>query len=118
MIIDRDPTAATLKSLLDATALRQKVLSNNLANSDTPGFIRQDVEFEQQLSDAVQRGDVPNVKPEVVEDNQSPARADGNNVSVEHELSEMSKNAMVQQFAIQMMQTKLSIARSAITGRS
>ena len=40
-----DAASSTLVQLLDATAMRHRVLSNNLANVDTPGYTRKDVNF-------------------------------------------------------------------------
>ena len=37
-------------SMMDLIALRQKALGSNLANVDTPGYIRQDLDFGQYLS--------------------------------------------------------------------
>lgn len=39
------------KGLLDALVARQGVLSNNLANLETEGYIRQDVDFSRVLTD-------------------------------------------------------------------
>ena len=35
-----------LSKLLDATELRQRVISQNTANVNTPGYLRRDVAFE------------------------------------------------------------------------
>lgn len=40
----------TMKGLTDAIMQRQHVLSNNLANIETKGFVRQDVDFNSVLS--------------------------------------------------------------------
>ena len=37
----------------DAAALRNEIISNNIANADTPGYKRQDVSFEQELDRAL-----------------------------------------------------------------
>ena len=42
-----------LDKAADASWLRNEVLSNNLANIDTPGFKRQDVDFESVLKEAL-----------------------------------------------------------------
>ena len=113
-----DPTTATLVQMLDATAMRHKVLSNNLANVDTPGFIRKDVSFEKELAEAVSAGHPESAKFNVAEDTTDLPRADGNNVSVEKELSEMNKNSMTHQMALQLLQSKMAMERIAVTGKS
>lgn len=42
-----------LDKAADASWLRNEVLSNNIANATTPGYKRQDVDFESQLSRAL-----------------------------------------------------------------
>lgn len=42
-----------LDKAADASALRHQVLSNNIANDDTPGYKRQDVAFESELKKAM-----------------------------------------------------------------
>jgi flagellar basal-body rod protein FlgB len=49
-----DVTEKALEVALHGSELRQQVISNNLANVNTPGFKRSDVEFTQQLAEALQ----------------------------------------------------------------
>ncbi len=42
-----------LDKAADASALRNELISSNIANQDTPGYKRQDVDFESQLSQAL-----------------------------------------------------------------
>lgn len=42
-----------LDKAMDASWLRNEAISNNLANADTPGYKRQDVNFETQLAKAL-----------------------------------------------------------------
>ena len=44
-----------LDKAADAAWLRNEVISNNIANADTPGYKRQDVDFESQLEKALGR---------------------------------------------------------------
>ena len=113
-----DQTQLALTRLLDATAFRHRVLANNLANADTPGYIRQEVPFESELADAVKSGELADFKMTVTEDRSATPRADGNNVQLDYELSEINKNALLHQMAVQLMQAKLSMQRTAITGRA
>ena len=43
-----------LKSAADASWTREEVLTNNIANVDTPNYKRQDVEFSSYLANALQ----------------------------------------------------------------
>ena len=42
-----------LDKAADASALRNEIISNNIANNDTPGYKRQDVSFEKELDRAL-----------------------------------------------------------------
>lgn len=42
-----------LDKAMDASWLRNEAISNNIANADTPGYKRQDVNFETQLAKAL-----------------------------------------------------------------
>jgi len=118
MNIKGDQTQHLLTRMLDSTAMRDRVLANNVANADTPGYIRQDVAFQGELADAVKSGTLNSYSPQVQADHTAPAKADGNNVAVDRELAELNKNAMMHQMAVQLMQAKLSMERIAITGRT
>jgi flagellar basal-body rod protein FlgB len=54
-------------------------------------------------------------EPEVRVDNVTPARADGNNVSIDKEMSGMVKNTIEYEALIQLMNLKGSMLRTAIT---
>jgi flagellar basal-body rod protein FlgB len=89
--------ADLLVRLLGACELRARVVSANIANSNTPGYIRQRVRFEELLRSELARGrrDLEAVQPEVAPDLLSPARPDGNNVNLELELNQMRENRLL-----------------------
>jgi flagellar basal-body rod protein FlgB len=117
MNITMDKSQQALSSLLDATALRHRVLTGNLANVDTPGYIRKDVAFEDQLSEAVKSGNLSEFAPQISEDRSVQPRGDGNNVAIDTELSEINKNALLHQMGLQLLQQKMAMQRVAILGR-
>lgn len=97
-----------MEKTLAADSLRHKVISNNIANANTPGFKRSDVTFAEELSKAFTPSNklqltVTNDKhiggrqtldgqPAVVEENSTSFRADGNNVDIDREMTNMAKN--------------------------
>lgn len=115
-----DNTAVVLGKLLDLTSIRHQVLANNLANVNTPKFTRQDLDFSEEFAQAVKQGAgaVQSLHLEPIEDTEAPARFDGNNVQLETEMAEMSKNGMLHQMALQLMRAHISMQRMAVTGRS
>lgn len=94
-----------LQKAADASWVRNDVLSNNIANVDTPGYKRQDVDFETQLKRALRStrfksvdarvGDIntTELEPRIYTD--SPGfsyRLDGNNVDIDTESAELAAN--------------------------
>ena len=112
-------TLQILDKVLDSAALRQRVLANNLANINTPGYKRQDVKFRDQLADAIESGSrqkIEAVQPVVDRDNTSPARPDGNTVSLQDELATMAENSLLYNLATKLVNGKYSRLHSAIRG--
>jgi flagellar basal-body rod protein FlgB len=107
-----DPLSARagLARLLDTCALRHRVIAQNVANVDTPGYHRLEVAFEDELSAATGR-------PEVVASQTAPTRPDGNNVSIEQEMSDLNKNALLYQTAAQLLASRVATWRAAVAGR-
>ena len=56
-ILSQTPLDVVSKSL-DANMLRSRVIADNVANVNTPGFKRTDVSFEDQLREAVDRSNL------------------------------------------------------------
>ncbi|HOA80690.1 MAG TPA: flagellar basal body rod protein FlgB [Defluviitaleaceae bacterium] len=83
---------------LDASWLRNEIISGNIANADTPKYKRKDVEFEKILADAVNsknKKKLENVKPRIVVKNDNlQTRIDENNVDIDVEMVEMVKNSI------------------------
>jgi flagellar basal-body rod protein FlgB len=76
-------TSVALRSALDALALRQRVIADNVANIATPGFLAGRVGFEDALADAVRAGDGRLTLR--VSRSLEPTRANGNNVNLDAE---------------------------------
>ena len=115
-----DESIQLLEKMMDVTALRHRVLANNLANVDTPRFTRQDVKFKEMLANAIDTGDadkIAKVQPEVVKDTVSGYRPDGNNVSLQRELGEITENSLIYQFSGSAVTRKFELLKQAIKGR-
>ena len=118
--VSENITNVMLSKMLDLTTQRHKVLSNNLANINTPGFRRKDLTFLEEFTNAAKEGidSVMSFEARVEEDQNAPARNDGNSVQLEREMAEMSKNSLQYQLALKMLGIRMSMERMAITGRS
>ena len=65
-----------LGRLLSASTLRQRVIADNVANQNTPGYRRQEVAFEELLREAFERGkdDTSQIEARIVEVSSTLAR--------------------------------------------
>lgn len=94
-----------LGTAADATAMRNEIISNNLANVNTPNYKRKDIRFETELKHAflhsddktvdatVRHLDLRELEPEVYTDYAELSyRYDGNNVDVDTENAILAKN--------------------------
>lgn len=102
----------TLSGLLSAASLRHRVIAQNVANVNTPGYRRLEVTFGGELSRATGSAGAPKV---VYGD--GPARVDGNTVDIDREMNDLTKNALLYQAAAQVTSFRLAALRSAVTGR-
>ena len=105
-----------LSRLLSASALRERVLAENIANQNVPGYQRRDVTFEDALRQRIAAGrQHEDVVPRILVDTASPAGPDGNSVSLELETSAMRENRIAYELYATMLQSRLGVMQSAIT---
>jgi flagellar basal-body rod protein FlgB len=111
------------KKLLDAAAFRHELIATNLANAETPGFKRVDLDpaFAQKLDSLVQNGNLDNTHQlelqAVADKTAGTARPDGNNIELDRELLELNRNALEYEFLAQYTSDSLARLKTAITGR-
>lgn len=113
-----------LNRALDAYALRQRVIAENLANIATPGYKTRSVKFEEELSGALQTGVIPGMTTDprhmpigaetagattpTVQTSpvgeQTDALASGvNNVDLDQEMAELAKTQLRFRFAARLI---------------
>jgi flagellar basal-body rod protein FlgB len=113
-----DITDAALQQGMSGAGLRQQLLANNLANVNTPGFKRSDVDFQASLASALSSGDATGAvgslafRPQV--DSATSMRADGNNVSADQELADMTENAIQYEALAAVQKSRLEWLRTAM----
>ena len=105
-----DLTYGLIKKSLDASALRQKVIANNISNINTKNFKRSDVVFE----DVLNGEPIDSVEPQVAKDSSTSMREDGNNVDIDYEMTNMAANEILYNTMITQLNTKYSILRYSI----
>ncbi len=130
--------SSVLEKSLNASWARNDVISQNLANVDTPEYKRKDIAFEEFLSDSMGKvglegnltdkrhipinnsSNVDKIEPALVEDNSdSSMRIDGNNVDIDSEMANLAKNQIKYNALVQMINGSYSKIKSVIAeGRS
>jgi len=120
-----------LGGALDALWLRNEVISNNIANVNTPGFKSSSVNFEKLLKDEIDRkglkpittnekhmkfkgSGINTLTPKIVKNRKTSYRNDGNNVDIDREMAQLTKNAMKYNSVVQQLMKEFSILKSAI----
>lgn len=120
-----DLTARCLHTALDCTATQQRVVANNLANIETPGYTAQHARFEQRLASALaaeregssDRG-LSRVSAQVAPTADAPG-PDGNNVNVEAEMSSLAEATTRYQALVKLLDRKMDMVGVALgDGRS
>ncbi len=105
-------SSVALTSALDGLALRQRVIAENIANIQTPGYQAKRVEFEDALARAVDRG--TGAATATVARSLEPTREDGNNVNLDTETLLNVDTTLRYQLATQAVDTQLSSLRVAM----
>jgi flagellar basal-body rod protein FlgB len=117
-MLNNENTLTILGKMMELTTSRQKVIANNLANANTPGYKRQELEFQNELKRFIEEGDMKTLskyKGDVTIDSTGPTRNDGNNVSGATEMNNMSQNGILFNLMQRALSTKVGIIKSAIT---
>jgi len=117
-----DTTQLALERAISGASQRNTALASNLANANTPGYQRVDVDFHSALASALSSGDSGQQRSAL--DSMSfsaqpdlsvgATRADGSTIDVEAESAKLSENALEQQAATQVAKTRIAILQSAI----
>ena len=127
--VTSSPYAALLETSLYTASARHKVISNNIANVNTPNFKKSEVPFEQQLQQAY-NGQVAELaktherhlgnskkgqfSPAIHTLSNYSLRTDGNNVDIDIEMAELAKNNIYYDAVAQQLSRYFSTIKSAI----
>jgi flagellar basal-body rod protein FlgB len=116
-----DPDDLLLR-LMSASTLRAKVLSENIANQNVPGYKRRVVRFEELLADKLagaaatgKEGSLAGIAPRIDTDTKTPSSPDGNNVSLELENNAMRENWLLYETYAAIMQSRNELMRASIS---
>jgi flagellar basal-body rod protein FlgB len=112
----RDVTTDHLKVALQGLSLQRQASVDNLANIETPGFLAKRVDFESALREAQRSGRAPMLEA-TRSVSSDPTGMNGNNVAVDDEMLIMSENSLRQQLAVESLNARYRVLRTAIVGQ-
>ena len=116
-----------LSKAADASWTRNEILSNNIANNDTPNYKRKDVSFENYLLEELAGGsttslrkkvddvDLTNINTSVYTDYaELSTRLDGNNVDINTENVELASNQIKYNALLDSINYEFNMLRAAM----
>ncbi|MEX0974455.1 MAG: flagellar basal body rod protein FlgB [Bacillota bacterium] len=117
---------AIMQGALDGAWARQEILANNVANAETPGYKRLDLDFRGQLQKALGAVATPSITDPrhlsasdnvrlFTEQDLSSITPDGNSVDIDKEMGEVSTNALYYAAVSKQLSSYLGLLRKAIT---
>lgn len=110
-----DTASVTEQVALDALAARQRVIANNVANIQTPGFEAGRLTFEDSLRSALNNGEPTQTTVQMAL-SLEPTRLDGNNVNLDHETLSNVDTGLRYNLMLRALDSKYGILHSVISG--
>lgn len=89
-----DGTFSNLEGALDVSAKRQAIISHNIANANTPGYVPLD--FDEVLGKAVKR-------------------TNGKGVVIEEEMASLTENSVKYSAYVKLLSSKINILKTIVT---
>lgn len=126
-------TIRALATSLNMRETRNKLITSNIANAETPGYKAKRLEFESALRNAIDLdktrsmyatderhfnvggGGIESVQPEIIDDPNGIVAEDGNTVDRDDEMARMAQNKILYDASIQMLNKKLGLLKYTIS---
>ena len=122
--VSQSTNFALAAKLLDASVMRQEAIATNIANAETPGFKRIDLnpDFARELQARLAQGGNASALRDIrmslqTDENARTMRSDGNTVEIEKEILEMNRNTVSYEFLTDYVSSSFKSLKFAITGR-
>ncbi|KHD86499.1 flagellar basal body rod protein FlgB [Bacillus ginsengihumi] len=122
-------TFSTLENALNYSSTRQKVITNNIANVDTPNYKAQDVSFKNVLQDSIDSIKTIRTDPRhfdlsddstdsnvTITQNNGSYNNNGNSVDIDNEMSNLASNQIFYESLIELEKGKLSSLLNVVKG--
>jgi flagellar basal-body rod protein FlgB len=110
-----DKIGKVLEHMLDVAAFRNRVLTSNIANADTPGYKAKDISFQKEMEKAA--GTEGNKSFDIYESAATVTNRDGNTVNVDIEMAKVAENTLIYDTAVQLISMKQRMKKSILTAQ-
>ncbi len=121
-------TVSGLTKALDLSWRRNKVLTSNIANAETPQYRAVDLQFGRELEEAFHTKNAQqlartqsshldltrNSSAKIIEDLAGATKADGNNVDIDIQMAQLAKTSGEFATAAQLIKRQIGLVRTAI----
>jgi flagellar basal-body rod protein FlgB len=108
-----DVTSATIHQALRGLSARQRAISDNVANLETPGYLAKRVDFESSLQAALSDGDPVTAQP-VESTSRAATGVNGNNVNLDEETLTSLDTNLRYQLMVNAINAKANGLRTAM----
>jgi len=109
-----DTTQTALEKAIMGASARQQAIAENLANVDTPGYQRVDVDFHSTLRNAMAQGDLKGAAFSPQRDASAQVRPDGSTVDADVEAAAQARNGLEYETLVQVSKARVDIIEAAM----
>ncbi len=109
-----DSIGNSLDQYMTLLSARQKLVTSNIANADTPGYTTKDIDFQAEFRNLMSGSQ----SPAVMDVQGLTMKNDGNNVNLDREARMLSENALRFSVASNFLRSEIKGLKMAIDGGS
>ena len=124
----KDMNYNLLRNALNASSMRQEIISSNISNVNTENYIVGQVQFESLLSQSknslrmkqtnelhIGFDDLSQIDPVVTKKTGTAVKENGNNVDIDMEMTNQAQNSLYYNALVTQMNAKLRLLNTAIS---
>ncbi len=128
MFMDR--TSKLISKVLDFRSVRQEVISGNIANAETPGYIQQEIPFEKELQRANEKNSITletsrpghiSINENIMQGSFNPGQlirehGNPNELDIDKEMTKMAQNNLLYEANTRLLSRKFEALKTVISG--
>ena len=123
MINNTSETLSFYQKTLEGLWTRNEVISNNIANSDTQGYLSKDINFEKVINEYLSASkadyksevDAENIKYRIEHKRGLDVKSNGNNVDMDKEMVSLAENQMKYDLVSQALKFQLNLINTVLS---